>query len=603
MLAAYTIGLLLQSAMDGTPFDTGGVWKSLVLMLVFFRFLFDYLRARFQEAISYELVARDRLAVGDALKRVSLGYFQQVSTGNILNSLTTGLGTLEGMGIRMIDNFVGGYLNFAVVFLSLLAFSPRTAVIALAAAAVSLVFLLAISHYSARNAPMETTLAHLFPEMTANIAAPVLTILYLFVLDWRLALLSLVVFPVAFFFMMTVMGGYGKDYAGAVQATTEMSTTLIEYINGIEVIKAFNQGSKSYAKLTDKVRYNAQYYVNWMKKSQLGMAMAYGFFPAQMLTILPVGWLLWLHGSLTAETFLTVIVLALGMAAPIVAAFNFVDTLAQVGTTVGQVDEILNAEEQQHSTTPVTFAGHDIVLDHVSFGYHDDKEILHDVSLSIPAGRMTALVGPSGSGKSTLCSLMARFWDVDSGSVKIGGVDVRDYTLESLMDQISMVFQNVYLFADTIENNIKFGCPDATHEQVVEAARKACCDDFIEALPDGYNTVIGEGGASLSGGEKQRISIARAMLKDAPIIILDEATASVDPENEDRLQKAIEALTRDKTIIMIAHRLKTVRHADQILVVDHGRIVQQGTHEQLIGQPGIYAAFVGGRQQAEGWKL
>lgn len=450
---------------------------------------------------------------------------------------------------------------------------------------------------------METTMAHLFPEMTANIAAPVLTIVYLFVLDWRLALLSLVVFPVAFFFMMTVMGGYGKDYAGAVQATNEMSSTLIEYINGIEVIKAFNQGEKSYARLTEKVRYNAQYYVNWMKKSQLGMAMAYGFFPAQMLTILPAGWLLWLHGSLSAETFLTVIILALGMAAPIVAAFNFVDTLAQVGTTVGQVDEILCAEEQEHGSTPVTFAGHDIVLQNVSFGYHADKEILHDVSLTIPAGKMTALVGPSGSGKTTLCNLIARFWDVDSGSVKIGGVDVRDYTLESLMDQISMVFQNVYLFADTIENNIKFGCPEATHEQVVAAARKACCADFIEALPDGYDTVIGEGGASLSGGEKQRISIARAMLKDAPIVILDEATANVDPENEDRLQKAIEALTWDKTIILIAHRLKTVKNADQILVVDHGRIVQQGKHEQLMKQPGLYAEFVGGRRQAEGWKL
>lgn len=450
---------------------------------------------------------------------------------------------------------------------------------------------------------METTLAHLFPEMTANIAAPVLTIVYLFVLDWRLALLSLVVFPVAFFFMMTVMGGYGKDYAGAVQATNEMSSTLIEYINGIEVIKAFNQGEKSYARLTEKVRYNAQYYVNWMKKSQLGMAMAYGFFPAQMLTILPAGWLLWLHGSLSAETFLTVIILALGMAAPIVAAFNFVDTLAQVGTTVGQVDEILCAEEQEHGSTPVTFAGHDIVLQNVSFGYHADKEILHDVSLTIPAGKMTALVGPSGSGKTTLCNLIARFWDVDSGSVKIGGVDVRDYTLESLMNQISMVFQNVYLFADTIENNIKFGCPEATHEQVVAAARKACCADFIEALPDGYDTVIGEGGASLSGGEKQRISIARAMLKDAPIVILDEATANVDPENEDRLQKAIEALTRDKTIILIAHRLKTVKNADQILVVDRGRIVQQGKHEQLMKQPGLYAEFVGGRRQAEGWKL
>ena len=256
---------------------------------------------------------------------------------------------------------------------------------------------------------METTLAHLFPEMTANIAAPVLTIIYLFVLDWRLALLSLVVFPVAFFFMMTVMGGYGKDYAGAVKATTEMSSTIIEYINGIEVIKAFNQGKKSYAKLTDKVRYNAQYYVNWMKKSQLGMAMAYGFFPAQMLTILPVGWLLYIHGSLTAETFLTVIILALGMAAPIVAAFNFVDTLAQVGTTVEQVDEILKGEEQQHSTTPVAFADHGIALNNVSFGYHEDKEILHDVSLAIPAGKMTALVGSSGSGKSTLAKLAAGF--------------------------------------------------------------------------------------------------------------------------------------------------------------------------------------------------
>ena len=212
---------------------------------------------------------------------------------------------------------------------------------------------------------METTLAHLFPEMTANIAAPVLTILYLFVLDWRLALLSLAVFPVAFFFMMTVMGSYGKDYEGAVKATNEMSSTVIEYINGIEVIKAFNQGSRSYARLADKVRYNAQYYVNWMKKSQLGMALAYAFFPAQMLTILPVGWLLWLHGSLSAETFLTVIILSLGMAAPIVAAFNFVDTLAMVGTTVGQVDAILNAEEQQHSTTPVEFASHDISLKHV----------------------------------------------------------------------------------------------------------------------------------------------------------------------------------------------------------------------------------------------
>ncbi len=283
--------------------------------------------------------------------------------------------------------------------------------------------------------------------------------------------------------------------------------------------------------------------------------MAYAFFPAQMLTVLPLGWVFYLHGTLSVETFITVIILSLG-----------------------------------------------IVFDHVNFSY-EDKPILRDISVTLPNQTSTAIVGPSGSGKTTFCNLVARFWDVDSGSVKIGGTDVRDYTLESLMDQISMVFQTVYLFADTIENNIKFGCPNATHEQVVEAAKKACCDDFIEALPDGYNTVIGEGGASLSDGEKQRISIARAMLKDAPIIILDEVTANVAPENEDRLQKAIEALTRNKTILMIAHRLKTVRSADQILVLDGGKIVQQGKHEDLIAQPGIYADFVGGKQESASWKL
>ena len=438
---------------------------------------------------------------------------------------------------------------------------------------------------------METTLAHLFPEMTANIAAPVLTIVYLFVLDWRLALLSLVVFPVAFFFMMTVMGGYGKDYAGAVQATTEMSSTLIEYINGIEVIKAFNQGKKSYAKLTEKVRYNAQYYVNWMKKSQLGMAMAYGFFPAQMLTILPVGWLLWLHGSLTAETFLTVIILALGMAAPIVAAFNFVDTLAQVGTTVGQVDEILNAEEQQHSTSPVILAGHDLVLDHVSFGYHADKEILHDISLTIPAGKMTALVGPSGSGKSTIAKLAAGFWDVKDGSIRLGGCDLKDIPLSQLYEQTAFVTQDNYLFDDTVRENIRMGRLNATDAEVEAAAHAAGCDSFIHDLEHGYDTRVGGGGAHLSGGERQRIAIARAMLKDAPIVILDEATAYIDPENEAIIQKAVSGLVKNKTVIVIAHRLSTITDAANIVVVQDGRIAAQGTHAQLLADSPLYRSM------------
>lgn len=542
MLAAYTIGLLLQSAMDGTPFDTGWVWKSLILLpvLVFLRFLFDYLRTRFQEAISYELVARDRLAVGDALKRVSLGYFQQVSTGNILNSLTTGLGTLEGMGIRMIDNFVGGYLNFAVVFLSLLAFSPRTAVIALAA--VSLVFLLAISHYSARNAPVEA------------------------------------------------------------QANRDMTGAILEYARGLAVVKSFGKDAAA----LDTIRQSIA------DSKNIHLKIEWGYLPSNALHLLALkcgsvglalsACLSGLNGQMELPVVLVFVFFSFSIFASLEPISDSAHVLSVIDDAMDQLDKLRENHFIDSDGKDIPLQHFDITFDHVDFGY-DSRQVLHDVSLTIPDKTTTAIVGPSGSGKSTLCSLMARFWDVDSGSVKIGGVDVRDYTLESLMDQISMVFQNVYLFADTIENNIKFGCPDATHEQVVEAARKACCDDFIEALPDGYNTVIGEGGASLSGGEKQRISIARAMLKDAPIVILDEATANVDPENEDRLQKAIEALTRDKTIIMIAHRLKTVCHADQILVVDHGRIVQQGTHEQLIGQPGIYAAFVGGRQQAEGWKL
>lgn len=437
---------------------------------------------------------------------------------------------------------------------------------------------------------METTLAHLYPEMTANIAAPVLTILYLFVLDWRLALLSLVVFPIAFFFMMTVMSGYGKDYAGAVQATTEMSSTLIEYIHGIEVIKAFNQGSKSYAKLAEKVRYNAQYYVNWMKKSQLGMALAYAFFPAQMLTILPVGWLLWCHGSLSAETFLTVILLALGMAAPIVAAFNFVDTLAQVGTTVGQVDEILNAPEQQHSTTPVQLAGYDIRLDHVSFGYHAGQEILHDLSLTLPAGKLTALVGPSGSGKSTIAKLAAGFWDVEQGTITLGGCPLSSIPLDQLYAQAAFVSQDNYLFDDTVRENIRMGRLSATDAEVEAAAHAAGCD-FIAGLEHGYDTRVGGGGAHLSGGERQRIAIARAMLKDAPIVILDEATAYIDPENEAVLQKAVGSLVKGKTVIVIAHRLSTIVDADNIVVVQGGRIAAQGTHAQLLEHSSLYRAM------------
>ena len=435
---------------------------------------------------------------------------------------------------------------------------------------------------------METTLAHLFPEMTANIVAPVLTIIYLFVLDFRLALLSLVVFPVAFFFMMLVMGNYSKDYEGAVKATNEMSGTMVEYINGIEVIKAFNQGKQSYKRLSERVRANAQYYYDWMKRSQLGMSMAYAFFPAQMLTILPFGWLFYLKGSLSVETFVTVIILSLGMAAPIVAAFNFVDTLAQVGTTVSQVDEILKAEEQEHGSREVAFADHNIEIKDVTFGYHEDKEILHQVSLRIPQNSMTALVGPSGSGKSTLAKLMAGFWDVKSGMITMGGYDLKEIPLTQLYDQVAFVSQDNYLFDESVRENIRMGRISATDKEVEAAACAAGCDGFIRELEHGYDTMVGGGGAHLSGGERQRIAIARAILKDAPVVILDEATAYIDPENEAVIQKAVTRLVAGKTVIVIAHRLSTITDADNIVVVNDGRLEAQGRHEALLKECALY---------------
>ena len=284
------------------------------------------------------------------------------------------------------------------------------------------------------------------------------------------------------------------------------------------------------------------------------------------------------------------------------AAGNFSSLLHVVSVGVDKANAILALDTMDINGKDVKPQNHDIKLSNVTFSY-DERKIIDGISLSIPEKTTTAIVGPSGGGKSTLCNLIARFWDVDSGEVTLGGINVKDYSMNSLMNNFAFVFQTVYLFADTIENNIKFGRPEASHAEVVDAAQKACCHEFISKLPDGYNTVIGEGGATLSGGEKQRISIARAIMKNAPIIILDEATANVDPENEKELVEAIDALTKEKTIIMIAHRLKTVRHADQIVVVDRGRIVQKGTHEELMEQDGIYRRFVDSREKAVSWKI
>ena len=436
---------------------------------------------------------------------------------------------------------------------------------------------------------MERPLAHLLPEMTANVLGPVCILIYLFVLDWRMALLSLVSIPVGMAFMMAVMAGYGKQYEGSVKTTQAMNSAIVEYIGGIEVIKAFNQGKNSYEKFSSRVRANAAYYYNWMKKCQFGMALAYAIAPTTLITVLPVGWIFYTDGSLSAEVFLTTIILSMSIVGPLIAAMGFVDNLAKVGTIVGSVDEILLKPEQDHGTQPAQLGRPDIALDHVSFGYAQDKEILHNISLTIPAGSLTALVGPSGSGKSTIAKLIAGFWDVTEGRITLGGVEESCIPLEQLYDQVAFVSQDNYLFDDTIRENIRMGRVNATDQEVEQVAKAAGCDGFIRQLEHGYDTRVGGGGAHLSGGERQRIAIARAMLKNAPVVILDEATAYIDPENEAVVQRAVAKLVEGKTVIVIAHRLSTITGADQIVVVKDGSIEAQGRHEDLLRHCPLYA--------------
>ena len=435
---------------------------------------------------------------------------------------------------------------------------------------------------------MERPLAHLLPEMTSNLLAPVCILLYLFFLDWRMALLSIVSIPVGMALMMGVMKNYGKQYEGSVKVTQAMNATIVEYIGGIEVIKAFNQGKNSYAKFAQRVRANAAYFYNWMKSCQLPISFSKAISPTTLITILPVGWLLYQSGSLSVETFITVIILSLGIAGPLLAAMDFVDSLAKVGTIVGEVDAILNGEEQIHATRPVSLPNRDIAVERVSFGYHEDAEVLHDVSLSIPSGSMVAFVGPSGGGKSTIAKLIGGFWDVKKGRITLGGRGLRDIPLAQLYSKVAFVSQDNYLFDDTVRENIRMGRLDASDAEVEAVARAAGCDAFIRALENGYDTKVGGGGAHLSGGERQRIAIARAMLKNAPIVILDEATAYIDPENEAVVQRAVAKLVEDKTVIVIAHRLSTITDADRIFVIDGGRVTASGTHEQLLRDSELY---------------
>ena len=437
---------------------------------------------------------------------------------------------------------------------------------------------------------------------TQGILETTMIVLMILIFDWRIGLIS-AAGVVIFFVVNSIMQKAGKsDSEKKVQCDTELISQIMEYIQGISEVKSYNLLGKHAKRLNDANEACAK-----IKTKMELLFVPYHFLQGIVTKITGAvivisSAALYINGTMSAVYAIGMTISAFMLYSSLECAGNYSSLLHVVSVCVDKANAILELDTMDIDGKEIKPQNCNIKLDHISFSY-DKRKIIDDVSLSIPEKTTTAIVGPSGGGKSTLCNLIARFWDVDEGKVTLGGVNVKDYSMNSLMNNFSFVFQTVYLFADTIENNIKFGRQDATHEEVVAAAKKACCHEFISQLPNGYDTVIGEGGSSLSGGQKQRISIARAIMKDAPVVILDEATANVDPENEKDLMDAIEALTKEKTIIMIAHRLKTVRHADQILVVDKGRIVQKGTHEQLMMQDGIYKRFVDAREQAVSWKL
>lgn len=428
---------------------------------------------------------------------------------------------------------------------------------------------------------MEVPLAHIIPEMTANLLVPVALVVYLFVLDWRMALASLATIPLGMLCYMAQMKEYPKKYAAVMQANKHMNATTVEYVGGIEVIKAFNQSAASYEKFTDAVRQNTRLMLEWMKSTQGYSALMMTLWPAVLIAVLPVGCLLYQNGSLSASDFITIAILSLGIIGPLVAAIFLTDDFSKIATITGEIAAVLEEPELDRPKAQKKLEGHDISLQDVHFAYKD-VQVLNGVSLDIKASTRTALVGPSGSGKSTIAKLIASYWDVSSGRITIGGIDVKTLPPEQVMDLIGYVSQDNFLFNVSVRENIRMGRPEATDEDVKAVAKAAGCHDFIMSLTHGYDTIVGGAGGHLSGGERQRVAIARAMMKNAPIVILDEATSYTDPENEAILQESIGRLTRGKTLIVIAHRLSTITEADQIAVVDDGRIVAVGKHAELV---------------------
>ncbi|MCT4544709.1 MAG: ABC transporter ATP-binding protein/permease [Vallitalea sp.] len=544
MLEIISIYLVLSAMLEGNNqnFNTSLLVFILLVVSILGKATMKYYSQLQQTHAGYFMVANKRIQIADKLKRVPMGYFNENSLGEITGVSTTVLETVEMVAPMILVNVLSGLINSLIFAVMILAFDWRIGILVVTGTIIYLIISSLMQKKSAKLAPKRQ------------------------------------------------------------KSQAVMVSAVLEYIQGMSIVKSFNLIGKGDKTLRYALKDNCESNLN-MEKLFTPYVMIQGLvLQISSVAIILLSVNFYLNDTMTLVNVLMMVIMSFLIFSHIQSAGSSISLLRIVSSSMDQANKLDTIPEIDEKGTNIQPKNHNIEFKNVDFSY-EERKILNNINIKIPEKTTTAIVGPSGSGKTTLCNLIARFWDVDSGSITIGGKNIKDYSLESLMEQISMVFQNVYLFADTIENNIRFGKPDASRKDVITAAKKACCHDFIMELPDGYDTVIGEGGDTLSGGEKQRLSIARALLKDAPIVILDEATANVDPENEDKLQKAIEALTHNKTIIMIAHRLKTVRSAKQIFVIDKGSIVQNGNHNKLMATEGIYKTFVTSRETAAKWKV
>ena len=452
---------------------------------------------------------------------------------------------------------------------------------------------------------LEPPLAHMIPELTSNLLLPVAIFIWMLVIDWRMGLAVLISPVLAMIPMFFLMRNYNSQYAAYMEANNHVNSIIIEYVEGIEVVKAFNQSTSSYEKFVNAVQSFKEFTLAWFKSTWKSMNLMMAIMPTTLLGVLPVGLLLVQNGSISPAELAMGIILSLSIVGPLMKATTFINEAKSMEYAVEAANELLNLPVLPDSGKIVSIPHNDIALKHVTFSYDgsEQNEVLHDVNLELPEGSFTALVGPSGGGKSTIARLIARFWDVTGGSITIGGKNVEELSIRQLSELVSFVTQDNFLFNCSLKENIRLGNPNATDEEVYAAAKAACCDEFIVRLDKGYDTPAGDAGKRLSGGEKQRIAIARAILKNAPIVILDEATAFTDPQNEDKIQKSIMALSKGKTLLVIAHRLSTIQNADQIVVLKKGRIVDCGKQEELLKRCPLYADMWKAHIGAKNWSV